>query len=145
MSFWKSKTLAQMTTEEWESLCDNCGQCCLNKLEDEDTGETFVTRVACDLLDLKTCRCSNYQERSSLVPDCINLKHHDFVEYYWLPDSCAYRLLNDGKDLPTWHPLITGDPNSVKLAGFTVGQYAINQADADDDLEDYIIGPLHHE
>jgi len=138
MSFWKTKTLAEMTTEEWESLCDNCGKCCLNKLEDEDTGDIFFTSVACDLIDLNTCHCTRYPERTKLVPECIDLKQHDFAEYNWLPSTCAYRLLVDGKDLPSWHPLITADLESVKEAGVSICSYAMKESEVDN-LEDHII------
>jgi uncharacterized cysteine cluster protein YcgN (CxxCxxCC family) len=138
MNFWETKTLAQMSTEEWESLCDNCGKCCLNKLEDEDTGEIAFTSVACDLIDLETCRCTRYSERCTLVPECIDLKQHDFAEYNWLPSTCAYRLLTDGEPLPTWHPLISGTSESVKEAGVSIGSYAIKESQVTD-LEDHII------
>lgn len=138
MRFWETKTLAEMTTEQWESLCDGCGQCCLHKLEDEDTGELAFTSVCCDLIDLDTCRCTRYSERCSLVPECLDLKQHDFAEYNWLPATCAYRLLTDGKPLPEWHPLITGNPESVKQAGASISSYATKESQVDD-LEDYII------
>ncbi|AMK74944.1 MULTISPECIES: YcgN family cysteine cluster protein [Methylomonas] len=138
MNFWETKTLAQMSTEEWESLCDNCGKCCLNKLEDEDTGEIAFTSVACDLIDLETCRCTRYSERCTLVPECIDLKQHDFAEYNWLPSTCAYRLLTDGEPLPSWHPLLTGTSESVKEAGVSIGSYAIKESQVTD-LEDHII------
>ncbi|OAI02674.1 hypothetical protein A1353_15625 [Methylomonas methanica] len=138
MKFWETKTLAQMSTEEWESLCDNCGKCCLNKLEDEDTGEIAFTSVACDLIDLESCRCTRYSERCTLVPECIDLKQHDFAEYNWLPSTCAYRLLTDGEPLPSWHPLITGTSESVKKAGVSISSYAIKESQVTD-LEDHII------
>lgn len=138
MSFWKTKKLTEMTTEEWESLCDNCGKCCLHKLEDEDTGQIAFTRVACRLLDLDSCRCTRYSERTCVVPECIDLQQHDFAEYKWLPASCAYRLLSDGKPLPAWHPLISGNAESVRHARISVSAYAVKEQDVDD-LEDYII------
>lgn len=138
MSFWKTKTLAEMTTEEWESLCDNCGKCCLNKLEDEDTGEIYFTSAVCDLIDLETCRCTRYTERCTVVPECIDLKQHDFAEYNWLPSTCAYRLLTDGKELPAWHPLVSGNPDSVQEAGVSISSYAMKESEVDD-LEDHII------
>jgi uncharacterized cysteine cluster protein YcgN (CxxCxxCC family) len=138
MKFWETKTLAQMSAEEWESLCDNCGKCCLHKLEDEDTGELAFTSVCCDLIDLETCRCTRYSERCTLVPDCIDLKQHDFAEYNWLPATCAYRLLTDGEPLPDWHPLVSGNPESVKDAGVTITSYAIKESQVED-MEDHII------
>lgn len=138
MKFWETKSLAQMSTEEWESLCDNCGKCCLNKLEDIDTGEIAFTSVACNLIDLETCRCTRYSERCTLVPECIDLKQHDFAEYNWLPSTCAYRLLTDGEALPDWHPLVSGSSESVKEAGVSIGSYAIKESQVTD-LEDHII------
>ncbi len=141
MSFWKTKKLSEMTTEEWESLCDNCGKCCLHKLEDEDTGDIYFTSVACKLIDSDTCRCTRYAERIQLVPECLDLKHRDFTEYHWLPVTCAYRLLNDGEELPIWHPLLSGNTNSTQEAGVSISSYAIKESEVDDidDLEDYII------
>lgn len=139
MKFWESKTLAQMTPDEWESLCDNCGKCCLIKLEDEDSGEIVFTSAVCDLIDLDSCRCTRYSERCTLVPECIDLKQHDFATYNWLPSTCAYRLLIDGEPLPNWHPLITGNPESVKDAGVSISSYAIKESQVDD-FEDHVIG-----
>lgn len=140
-NFWETKTLAEMNREEWESLCDGCGRCCLHKLEDEDTGDIYITSVACKLLDLKTCRCTNYTSRINLVPDCLELHAVSFKEYQWLPKTCAYRLLNDGEKLPAWHPLISNRENSVKKAGMAVSSYAISETKIKnvDDLEDYIL------
>ncbi|MDD4914083.1 MAG: YcgN family cysteine cluster protein [Methylococcales bacterium] len=141
MKFWESKTLAEMSIQEWESLCDNCGKCCLHKLEDEETGDLAFTRVVCDLIDLESCRCSRYSERCTLVPDCLDLKQHDFAAYNWLPDTCAYRLLIDGKPLFDWHPLVSGNPDSVREAGVCISAYAIKESLVDD-MEDHIIGWL---
>ncbi len=138
MKFWETKKLHEMTPTEWESLCDNCGKCCLHKLEDEDTGEIYFTSVVCNLIDLKTCRCTHYAERTIRVPECIDLKQHDFAAYTWLPSTCAYRLLSDGKPLADWHPLVSGDPNSVVETGVSIRSYAMKEADVDD-LEDHII------
>jgi len=138
MSFWKTKKLSEMTTEEWESLCDNCGKCCLHKLEDEDTGKIYFTSVVCNLIDLKTCKCTRYSERTRLVPECLDLKQHDFAEFNWLPATCAYRLLSDGKELPSWHPLVSGSSGSVKEAGVSIRSYAMKEAEIDD-VEDHII------
>ncbi len=139
MKFWETKSLAQMSAEEWESLCDNCGKCCLIKLEDEDSGEIVFTSAVCDLIDLDSCRCTRYSERCTLVPECIDLKQHDFAQYNWLPTTCAYRLLVDGEPLPSWHPLITGNPESVKDAGVSISSYAIKESQVDD-FEDHVIG-----
>jgi uncharacterized cysteine cluster protein YcgN (CxxCxxCC family) len=140
MKFWETKKLEEMTTEEWESLCDGCGKCCLIKLEDEDTAEIYFTSVVCDLIDLDTCRCTRYAERCSLVPECIDLKQHDFKEYSWLPSTCAYRILADGGELEWWHPLVSGNPETVKDAGVSIESYAMKESDiGDDDLTAYII------
>ena len=138
MSFWRTKKLSEMSIREWESLCDGCGKCCLNKLEDEETGKLFWTSVACDLIDLTSCRCSRYTERTRLVPECLDLKQHDFSEFNWLPPTCAYRLLTDGNDLPDWHPLVSGNADSVKDAGVSISSYALKESDVED-LEDHII------
>ena len=138
MSFWKTKKLAEMTTEEWESLCDGCGKCCLHKLEDEDTGKIAYTNVACKLINLNTCRCTRYAERISLVAECLDLKQYDFTQYHWLPATCAYRLLNEGKELPLWHPLRSGRAASVKNAGVAISSYAI-KASAAMNLEAHIM------
>ena len=138
MSFWETKKLAEMTAEEWESLCDNCGKCCLHKLEDEDTGKIAYTSVACRLINLNTCRCTRYNERTKLVAECLDIRKLDVEKYNWLPSTCAYRLLNEGKELPSWHPLLTGSPASVKRAGVSISSYAIKESMAMD-LEDHII------
>jgi uncharacterized cysteine cluster protein YcgN (CxxCxxCC family) len=117
--FWKHKTLGDMTNTEWESLCDGCALCCLHKLEDEDTGEIFFTDIACKLLDTSTCRCTDYRARAEKVKSCLVLKPNEPDVFAWLPGTCAYRLLADGKELPKWHPLLTGDPNSVHDAGIS--------------------------
>lgn len=138
MKFWESKTLSEMSPAEWESVCDGCAKCCLNKLEDEDTGQIYFTSVVCDLINLDTCRCTRYTERTTLVPDCIDLKQHDFSEYTWLPATCAYRLLSDGKLLPDWHPLISGTQESLKDAGVSISSFAMKESQIDD-LEEHII------
>lgn len=117
--FWKHKTLAEMNATEWESLCDGCALCCLHKLEDEDSGEIFYTDIACKLLDTSTCRCTDYSARAKKVKSCLVLSPDEPETFKWLPGSCAYRLLADGNDLPEWHPLITGDPDSVHRAGIS--------------------------
>jgi uncharacterized cysteine cluster protein YcgN (CxxCxxCC family) len=131
MSFWKTKKLGEMTTEEWESLCDRCGKCCLIKLEDDATREVHFTSVVCRYIDLKTCRCTRYGERTRLVPQCLDLKQHDFAEFNWLPSTCAYRLLSDGEDLPAWHPLLTGNGKSVEKAGISIKSYAMKETEID--------------
>ena len=122
--FWQEKSLAQMTDSEWESLCDGCARCCLHKLEDEDTGEIFFTRVACRLLDIPSCRCTRYADRCKLVQGCLDLRE-GFTQYHWLPSTCAYRLLAEGENLPDWHPLVSGNPQIVQDLGIAVSRFAI--------------------
>ncbi|QIE45466.1 YcgN family cysteine cluster protein [Pseudohalocynthiibacter aestuariivivens] len=139
--FWETVSLQRMTRAEWEALCDGCGKCCMNKLEDEDTGEVALTRVACRLFDDTTCRCAQYPIRHQFVPECIVLKPANMdANLYWMPDTCAYKLLWQGKPLFDWHPLISGDPETVHAAGVsmqsrTVPEFAIDE----DDWEDHII------
>lgn len=125
--FWKTKSLAEMSREEWESLCDGCGRCCLNKLEDEDTGRFLYTRAACKLLDLETCRCTDYGNRHARVPDCVALTPQNVGELGWLPATCAYRILDEGGKLPWWHPLVSGTPDTVKEAGIAVAGEAYSE------------------
>ena len=123
--FWESKTFEQMTTEEWEALCDGCGRCCLQKLEDRKTGKVQYTWVACYLFDTEACRCTNYAERIRLVKGCTVLTPARVRKYRWLPATCAYRRIAEGKSLPLWHPLVTGNKNSVHTAGISMKGRAI--------------------
>ena len=139
--FWKTKTLEEMSNAEWESLCDGCARCCLEKLEDEDTGTIYFTHVSCKLLDAGLCTCKDYANRSDLVPDCVRLTPENIRTLNWLPPSCGYKLVADGRDLYWWHPLISGDPNTVHEAGVSVRgrvQGTENEI-ADSDLEDHIV------
>ncbi len=136
--FWQVKPLGDMTSAEWESLCDGCGRCCLNKLENEDTGEIFHTDVACRLLDPETCRCASYEDRKRYVPDCQILTHQNLKRYPWLPSTCAYRLLAEGKSLYWWHPLISGDPDTVHAAGISVRGRIVSERETDD-LENHVV------
>lgn len=139
--FWERLPLKSLTPKEWEALCDGCGKCCLNKLEDEETGEVALTRVACRLLDGDSCRCGQYAIRKSLVPECIVLTPATIAKVaYWLPETCAYKLLWNGNPLPAWHPLLTGDPESVHAAGVSVQGWTVPEFEVDeDDWEDHII------
>lgn len=138
--FWRRKTLEQMTAEEWESLCDGCGKCCLHKLEDEDTGEIYYTDVACRYLDSEGCHCQAYDQRKALVPDCVVLKPTDVREFHWLPSTCAYRLISEGRPLPDWHPLVSGDPATVVNAGVSVaGRIRSEDQVAEEDWEECIV------
>lgn len=140
MSFWKDKTLEQMTDAEWESLCDGCARCCLVKLEDADTGEVHYTSLVCDLLDVERCRCTQYPRRHELVPDCIEFTPDLAATLGWLPDTCAYRLLAEGLDLPAWHPLVSGRPESVHEAGISVrGRVIPVRMVPEDEHEDHVI------
>lgn len=142
--FWQRKRLSEMNPTEWESLCDGCGQCCLHKLEDEDTGDFYYSCVACKLLDVETASCKDYSHRKQLVPACLQLTLADVAEFHWLPNTCAYRLMAEGKGLPDWHPLVSGDPKSVAKAGFSIAGQVISetelsQQEMDENLEEYII------
>ncbi|CAH2601214.1 PF03693 family protein YcgN [Rhodovastum atsumiense] len=133
--FWKTKRLTEMTREEWESLCDGCGRCCLHKLRDEDTNELSFTNVSCRLLDLQSCRCRDYPNRRRHVPDCVSLHPSVLEEIDWLPPSCAYRRLAEGRGLAWWHPLVSGDPMTVHSAGISVRGRGVSERHA---------GPLEH-
>ncbi|TNE64013.1 MAG: YcgN family cysteine cluster protein [Rhodobacteraceae bacterium] len=139
--FWETVPLTKMTEDEWEALCDGCGKCCLNKIEDADTGEVFLTRVACRLLDDYSCQCGQYEIRKRLVPECIQLTPENIADHaYWMPATCAYRLLWQGRTLPDWHPLLTGDPESVHAAGISVRGMTVPEFEVDEeDWEDHII------
>ncbi len=137
--FWKTKTLEKMTSEEWESLCDGCAKCCLFKFEEDETGHILQTDVVCKLLDLNNCLCTRYKQRKTLVQDCITITSDNILELKWMPESCSYRLLALGKDLPKWHHLVTGDKKSALQAGKTVQGNAVSETEVDD-VEQRIIG-----
>ncbi|MGB3710297.1 MAG: YcgN family cysteine cluster protein [Erythrobacter sp.] len=132
--FWELP-LAHLTRAEWEALCDGCGRCCLHKIEDEDTGEIADTNVACKLLNTDTACCSDYRNRKAFVPDCLRLTLAIVEDVEWLPSTCAYRRRAAGRPLPAWHPLLTGDPDSVKRAGVSVAGRVVSETAA---------GPLEH-
>ena len=126
--FWRTKTLAQMTATEWESLCDGCGLCCLVRFEDDDTDEIIPTRVHCKRFDPQACVCTNYAERHEHVPDCVKLTPGNIEALPWMPLSCAYRRVNEGRDLADWHPLVSGDPESVHRAGVSIRGQTLNES-----------------
>jgi uncharacterized cysteine cluster protein YcgN (CxxCxxCC family) len=136
--FWRHKTLAEMSRVEWESLCDGCGKCCLLKLEYEDTGEIDWTNIACRQLDPATCRCSNYALRKTLVEDCVSLTPDMVGNLAWLPATCAYRLVDEGRDLYWWHKLVSGSDETVHLAGISVRHKVISEDEAGE-VEDHLV------
>ncbi|WP_282091102.1 YcgN family cysteine cluster protein [Epibacterium ulvae] len=139
--FWEKKPLHKLNQQEWEALCDGCGKCCLNKLEDEDSGEVVLTRVACRLLDDQSCQCTQYPIRHQFVPECIVLKPDNLDTHaYWMPQTCAYRLLWQGNPLPDWHPLLTQDPESVHAAEVSVRGWTVSEFETPiEEWEDHII------
>jgi len=139
--FWRTKSMAQMSKAEWESLCDGCGRCCLNKLIDEETHQTVFTDVGCRLLDGETCRCTDYAHRQEKVKDCVRLTWRNVRRLTWLPPTCGYRLVAEGCDLPWWHPLVSGDPETVHTAGISVrGRVTASEKNVPDSkLEEYIV------
>jgi len=139
--FWLVKDMRDMTSAEWESLCDGCGLCCLHKLEDSDTGKISYTNVACRLLDLDSCQCVNYRLRQKFVPDCVVLTPEKISDFHWLPKSCAYRRVSEGKDLLPWHPLISSSQESVHEAGISVQGKVISERDAGELVDHIVDGP----
>ena len=131
-NFWKSKNLKQMTNDEWESLCDGCGKCCLHKLEDIDSGEVYISKVSCMYLDQNTCTCNDYKNRHKNVSDCIKLSPENIKQINWLPDTCSYKLVLNNDDLPDWHHLITGNKNTIHEEGMSVKNYSVNEKDIKD-------------
>lgn len=126
--FWENFALDDLNDAEWEALCDGCGRCCLQKLEDEDSGDVHTTDIGCVLLDTSTCRCSNYSNRQTIVPDCLNVRPLDADKLRWLPNSCAYKRLAEGRELANWHPLISGDPQSVHAAGIGMAGRCVSES-----------------
>lgn len=143
--FWENHELENITRAEWEALCDGCGRCCLLKLEDADTGLVHYTNVGCRLLDDNTCRCGQYALRRQMVPGCVVITPENLEEIAdWMPGNCAYRLLYEGRKLPLWHPLISGNPDSVHVAGISMRGKTLAEYDIDeDDLEDHLIEGMH--
>ena len=140
MEFWEEKTLAEMSQSEWESLCDGCARCCMIKIEDEEDGAVYHTGLVCHLLDVEACRCTRYPERHDIVRDCIEFTVDLAGQLKWLPKSCAYRRLAEGRSLADWHPLVSGDPESVHSAGISVRDRVIPvQHVHEDELPDHIV------
>ena len=137
--FWQTVKLADMSAAQWEALCDGCAKCCLVKLQDEDSGEIVFTDIVCNLLDQQSCRCTHYEERTKLVPDCVKLTKDNLDKIDFMPPSCAYRLLHEGKDLPSWHPLVSGSADSVVAAGMSVKGRVIAEMAFDGDSEDRVV------
>lgn len=138
-AFWETTALEDMSKAQWESLCDGCAKCCLHKLEDEDTGEVYYTKVSCQYLS-DDCQCQEYERRNELVPNCVWLQPQDLESFHWLPTTCAYRLIYEGKPLPEWHPLVSGDVNSVHSAGISVKGRTLNENFVHPDgMEEHII------
>lgn len=136
--FWEDKPLEALDRAEWEMLCDGCGKCCVHKLEDEETGELFPTNVACKLLDRHSGHCSNYRHRRAFVPECVRLTPKLAATLDWLPETCAYKLRAEGKQLPDWHHLVSGDPDAVHKAGMSVRGWTVSEVEAGE-LEDHIL------
>ena len=136
--FWRNKPLESLSRDEWEALCDGCAKCCLYRLEDEDTREIYFTNVHCRLLDTESGRCTDYTRRSVRVPDCVTITPKELADPYWLPTTCAYRLIAEQRELPDWHPLVSGDPDSVVNAGQRVCDRTVCEDEADE-LENHLI------
>ena len=140
--FWKEKSLAEMSNQEWESLCDGCGRCCVWKFEDADSGEILYTDIRCAQFDETRCRCKDYANRSTIVPDCMQIRNMEAHHYDWLPSTCAYRLLHEHKPLFDWHPLISGDSETVHRAGISVRERTVDGTDfTDADILRHIVHP----
>lgn len=139
--FWQVKSLSEMTNDEWESLCDGCGQCCLIKLEDDDNGDVYRTNVSCQLLDLETCRCKDYKHRFEKVPECVHVSLEQPDQFEWMPDTCAYKLLYEGNSLPVWHPLLNttaGVEIPVSVKDIAISEEYIHPSQLEDHIAEKI-------
>ena len=140
--FWEEKKLIEMSDEEWEDLCDGCGRCCVWKFEDDDSHEILYTDIRCQLFNDSTCRCTDYPQRTAIVPDCMDIRKLSDKQYAWLPDSCAYRLLHEGKPLFDWHPLISGDKESAHKAEISLRKKTVcGENFSEEDIIHHIIDP----
>jgi uncharacterized cysteine cluster protein YcgN (CxxCxxCC family) len=138
--FWQNKTLQDFTSEEWDLLCDGCGQCCQYKLEDEESGDLYLTNVVCRFLNPDSCRCNVYEERHNVVPTCVQLTPENVPTLEWIPPTCGYKLIAEGKPLPNWHPLISGNIESVHEAGISVRGRVISESKVDmDNIKEFVI------
>ena len=135
--YWKTKNMAEMSRKEWESLCDGCGKCCCIRLEDEDTADIYITDVVCKLFDSNTCQCTDYPNRSKKVPDCVTLTPDNVDKLHWMPQTCAYRLIAEGKDLPDYHHLVSGSRDTIHAVGMSVQDAVVSELQVDED-------ELHH-
>ncbi|WP_302138958.1 YcgN family cysteine cluster protein [Halomonas alkalicola] len=141
--FWEQYPLEELTAEEWEALCDGCGQCCLLKFQDDESGELAVLNLACELLDLHSCRCSDYEHRLERLPECTRLTPELIDQFRWLPHSCAYRRVAEGRKLARWHPLLSGDPERVHRKGISVRSFAVTSRGVpEEEYEDHIIAVI---
>ena len=141
--FWQEKRLVDMSMEQWEALCDGCGKCCLVQLEDEDSGQRCFTDLACKYFNIEQGGCTAYEQRSQKMPTCVKLTPQNLAEVYWLPMTCAYRLINEGKQLPAWHPLLTGNKKSVAesghaMAGRVIPILAVDEENWEDHIVDWV-------
>ncbi|ADZ91585.1 YcgN family cysteine cluster protein [Marinomonas mediterranea] len=142
--FWKTTTLEDMESDQWESICDGCGKCCLQKLQDDETDEVYYTDLSCHQLDIAKCQCKVYETRELLVESCLTLKVEDIPEFHWLPDTCSYRVLSETGDLPNWHPLVVGDDKEMQRQGLKVSHYAVSESKVDEeDWDTHIIRWVH--
>lgn len=137
--FWKAKTLQEMSRDEWESLCDNCGKCCCFRLQDEDTDDVYITDVACKLFDDQSCTCTDYPNRSVKVPDCVTITPDNVHDLTWMPQTCAYRLIAQGSDLPPYHHLVTGSRTTIHETGWSVQGAVQSENDIEEDQLPYHI------
>ena len=131
--FWKAKSMAEMSQKEWESLCDGCGKCCCIRFEDEDTEDIYITDVVCKLFDSQSCQCTDYTNRSKLVPDCVTLTPDNVDQLKWMPQTCAYRLISEGKNLPEYHHLVSGSRQTIHKAGMSVQNAVISETEIDEE------------